>query len=252
MRVVSLVILLAIIGGLAFVFIHEPTRNWVFKRSKDAAHLAEGYSYAKTPREAVDSFIKAVKARNFSAAARYCSEDYAKVLDRLHGPASDTATRLDRIAGILHEKGYRTPMSASILWGMDPFPETFKLKPDSVKEIKKGELAEVVFEYDPRPATAEGLELSPSDGKKIDPKLFMVFPLVPENLMAPHVEIKMDKKNDAWKIEFIPKKDQCDYFIDNYKRYLPSYDEYLDEMRREAKTRTVAATDLLNTIVKSR
>ena len=174
MRVVSLIILLLVMGGVAFVFIHEPTRSWVFKKTKDVANQAEGYSLAKTPRDALDNFTKAVKDRNYQAAARYCSEDYAKMLENANEAGRKTGKKLDQIYNVMHNKGLYTPMAIDLLLSMDPFPDTYKVKDGSLKETKKGEVAEVSFEFslEGKPKPASGRDLTSQEMEKIDPKMF--------------------------------------------------------------------------------
>ena len=70
----------------------------------------------------MDNFTKAVKDRNYQAAARYCSEDYAKMLENANEAGRKTGKKLDQIYNVMHNKGLYTPMAIDLLLSMDPFP----------------------------------------------------------------------------------------------------------------------------------
>jgi hypothetical protein len=248
MRVVSLVILILILGGVAFVFIHEPTRSWVFSSTEEAAFRAQGYRYAESPREALEFFAKAIKARNYKAAARYCSDDYAKTLVKGHNAGSSVGGQLDKIHNMLQEKGFMTPMSLDLVLGMDPFPDTFKVNTD-VKEITKGETAQGFFEPEPRRPPSTGRTLKVEEAAGLDQKLFAKFCMMPYSFFGP-LEIKKDNK--GWKIAFYARPEDCDYFVERYQSYVEGYKAYADTMVNERKLKEDAAQELLDVLRKSR
>jgi hypothetical protein len=251
MRVTSLIFLLAIGGGIAFCFIHKPTRDWITTHFHEAAHQADGFPLAKTPKEAADNFVRAVKERKYKSAARYCSEDYAKMLEKADAAGNSVGTALDRIYNGLENKHFSTLKTHTIIVNMDPFVTDFKIKPDSIKETKKGELAEVIFESEPRPVPKTGRGMTEDDIKRIDPKLYQKFPLMPKNIFMSKHEIKYDKKEECWKIVFTPQTKDCDYFVENYKRYLETYRLYSDELLQERKLIDAAERELLDVIARN-
>ena len=123
-----------------------------------------------------------------------------------------------------------------------------------MKETKKGEVAEVSFEFslEGKPKPASGRDLTSQEMEKIDPKMFRAIALVPKNFIG-KVDIKFDKKSEAWKFEFIPRTKECDYFVQNYKSYLQAYELYYDELDRGNRELVdTIGPDLLDVIVRSK
>lgn len=257
MRVVTLIILLAIGGGIAFCFIHTPTREWIFNQFEEAAHRADGFPLAKTPKEAVDLYVRAINERKYKSAARYVTKDYAELLRKADSAGQAVGKQLQRIYNLMEDKGYRTAKVHVVLIEMDPFPADFKIKPDSIKETKTKELAEVVFEQDPKAIPKKGAELTDSEIKQFDPKMWKKFPLMPKEfthekkggIFVPRKqEIKFEKECECWKIDFKPQTSECDYFLEHYKRYVEGYKKFADEMIQERKLIDDAERELFEII----
>jgi len=228
---------LLVVGGVAFVFIYPPTRNWIFKNTQEGIHQVEGFPEAKTPKEAMELFEKAIKERNYKAAARYCNEDYAKLLERGHDGARAVGTKLDEIYNLLQRDQRRSPRATGLLMGVDPFPKNFDVDTQSIKEVKdkKGEFWEGKFRVI-KPVIDEARNRDteqPGDIARLDAKIFNKWPLMPEKFADfAHVQIKKEKDN-VWKLQFTPKVKDCDYFLGTYKTYVTACERYIDYYNRE-------------------
>jgi hypothetical protein len=212
MQVKSAVILVALLGGAAYVFVGQPAWLW---------NTVRGYTAAGTPGEAMDLFRTAVRARDYRAAALYCTGDYADHLVRLADDAAAVSASIERLRNIMEEKGLVTPNAKSLLYYLDPFPPQFKVK--AVKP--KGEdLAIGHYELEeyapPAPVLGDGL----------DPRWF-------RNALHPGralytVEVRRD---GGWKLNvaLTPERhDAMTYFKDRAKSLLNALDRLRDDARR--------------------
>ena len=80
MRLTSLIILLALVGGGIYVVFYTD----LLKKGQEAI---QGYHDAKTPQEAMDLFRKAIQSRKYDTAARYVTNAYGVHFD--HGQRPD-------------------------------------------------------------------------------------------------------------------------------------------------------------------
>lgn len=95
----------------------------LFKRDKlkELAEDVQGYSAAKTPKEAADKFREAIKNRNFKAAAKYCTDRYATELKKGADAAGELAQALDDLTSRMVQSGVMTDELKIILYLYDPF-----------------------------------------------------------------------------------------------------------------------------------
>src|SRR5262245_27012338 len=134
MRVTSLLILAAIVGGIGYVLIFQ--RDWLFNLFNKGGDLAAGYTDAKNPQEAIDLFTKAIKARKFKTAAKYVKGNYKEQLERAHDAASSMGAVIDRIVTYAKNKGFDSEGAMTILYNLDPFPPYFSPAGAPVKDKK--------------------------------------------------------------------------------------------------------------------
>ncbi|MSQ95152.1 MAG: hypothetical protein EXR98_11435 [Gemmataceae bacterium] len=99
--------------------------------------VAQGYTAAKMPAEAMDQFRTAIQARNYKNAAYYCTKDYAEYLTRTHAGAAELGADIDQIRAFGDKDGIVSDKLQIILHKLDPFPLNFKVGPVP-KETAKG------------------------------------------------------------------------------------------------------------------
>ncbi|MBM4072570.1 MAG: hypothetical protein FJ271_27110 [Planctomycetes bacterium] len=237
MRMTSLIVLLAIVGGIGYVLIFK--RDWIFSKAKEGLQLAQGYTPAKSPREAMELFMKAVKERNYDAASKYVTGDYEEKLRKAHAGASELGGLIDAIHTTIEDKGFKDEKVTFVLYNLDPFPKNFKI--GEIKETKDKDKAVGAF-------VLEQINLGnapPPEIKSLDFKMFtngLRNPVVGPNPTKPGVialEIKAVKKGEGdekqWLID-VPmnqvQHDQILYFTDHYKRYVSGMKEFRDRLRQ--------------------
>ena len=168
MRPISLLILVAIVGGGAYVFFFKP--EWIGMAEKKAKETLLGYGPATSPREAMEKFHKAVKERKYDYAALYCSGDYAAKLINATTAAAKLGAAIDRVNTQIDEKGFKSPKITQVLLTLDPYPNIFKI--GDVKESKDPGIASGTFISDMEP-----LPLIPNNELTgMDPKMFTELP----------------------------------------------------------------------------
>lgn len=234
MRLTSLIVLLAIVGGAGYVLIFK--RDWLFSKAKEGIQLAQGYTPAKSPREAMEQFMKAVKARDYDAAARYCTGDYEEKLRKAHKGASTLGSLIDDINSQIDDKGFRTEKTTFLLYFLDPFPTNFAI--GELKEDKKD--PDKAIGYYKLEQINIGLQ-PPTDVKSVDDKMFtqcLRNPVISPLIVKPMpIEIKAVNK-DGEKHWFIhaPMTElnhaQILYFIDHYKAYVEGMSDFKTRLRQ--------------------
>jgi hypothetical protein len=259
MRLISLLILVAIVGFGAYVYF---CTDWLSKAKKEVdkairTHV-EGFGPAKSPREAMDQFLKAVKKRNFKAAAVYSTKDYADALIKSHDGASALGDEIDYVRSYLDDKQLASDKTTQLLFLLDPFPAAY-LEVGDVKEVKgkKDEKAKQLgaFVFKP-PVITQGFRLD--DLKSLDPKIVGL-----NAVGAPTVanlgvhEIKSEGEGDekVWKIDFPvpqPVREAVDYFNSNYKRYVSGMQKFRTTLRTESMLKDKIAPELLDVLIKSK
>jgi hypothetical protein len=275
MRLVSLLVLIALVGGAAYVWFFQ--RDWLFQKADEAKRLAQGYTAAKTPSAAVDNFTKAINKRDYEAAAIYCSADYAELLKKAHKAAQALGEAIDSVTGAMDRHNIDSPNSQFVLSLLDPFPTSLKVVSvekqgdeskkgdkkgkDKHKSDKKGEdagqseekgenLAIGVFSLGLPPAPRADL------GKDwgLDPRMIRTlsqqFPLT--------VEVRAEGKEDkVWKIQ-IPKltvtvqRLTIDHLIGNYKNYVRGLQGLRRDALRDAGTKAEFERELKKMLSESK
>jgi len=259
MRLISLLILVAIVGFGAFVFFVKP--EWIGmakKKAEETIQGLKGYGPAKSPRDAAEKFLKAVKERKYDYAATYSTKDYADKLVKLHAGASSLGEAIDKLNSYLEEKQFKSDKTTQLLFLLDPFPAEY-LKFVDVKEVKgknddKGKQYGI-FAFTP-PAFPEGYR--PNELSKLDPKFVGL-----NALGAPTVanqgthEIKSEGEGEAmvWKIDFKvsqPVHEAMEYFNSNYKSYVSGLDKFRADIRNHPTLKDKVAPELLEVIRSSK
>src|SRR4029077_20444595 len=66
----------------------EVSKKKIGEAVEETVDTAAGFTPAKTPTEAMDKFREAIQARNYKAAKKYVTKDYADMLERSHTAAA--------------------------------------------------------------------------------------------------------------------------------------------------------------------
>ncbi|MBI3409414.1 MAG: hypothetical protein HY040_13820 [Planctomycetes bacterium] len=227
MRLTSLILLAAIVGGAGYVLVFK--RDWLFKKAQEGTELAQGYTPAATPQEAMDQFRKAIKERKFNTAAKYCTGDYAEQLRHAHDAANAMGTVLDEISYYAKDKGYSSPNTKTLLLRMDPFPTNFKIKDapkfkgDDKKKAHGVYALEVIPESDANLGSTYGINSA-------NPRMLKNH-LVPANLLLGGFDVVREGTDESpsWKLNLALQSGQVDqitFFIDNYRSYHTGLTEF--------------------------
>ena len=232
MKVTSLLILFTVVGGGAYVLGFH--RDWVSRQIDEGRSLAAGYTAADSPAEAMQQFHKAITARDYRNAARYCTKDYAEQLTRAHDAAGRIADLVDRLTNIAKGK-YETQKSMLLLESLDPFPTTFKYHSVIHKEGQDKATGRFVGDgYVPR-----RVDLS-REVTKLDFGVMLTNVLHPGSVLL-QVPLKQEGEGDSkqWKLH-IPVsaafKQRLTFFLDRHQKYATNLRELRDEALRERRT----------------
>jgi len=246
MRVSSLVILLAIVGGIAYVAMFT---DWFSK----GRNLAEGYTAAKTPEEAVTLFAKAVKARRAKVAAMYCTEAYAEQLKKAHEAVAEVGPTVDKIREYAKNKGWQTDKALAVLHYFDPLPA---MTPSPVKKVDD-KSADVKLDVDDPGFTQLGNPQNFDSLKGFRPTLFSR-PLLPAPMAGnPAINlsvVKIVKVGEEWKLDVVVsdvQKAAITDYLNNYKSLRNGLDAFRQDLVSESRTISTKADfeNRLNTAV---
>ncbi|MCI0681591.1 MAG: hypothetical protein L0Y71_05775 [Gemmataceae bacterium] len=216
MRVSSLVIFAALVlTALYFIFL---TPDW----AKDLYLKATGYGPAATPTEAVDKFLKAVKARDMNTAARFVTADYAAQLKRAATATKEMGPVLDGIFEYMTNKGLATNKSVTYLHFLDPFPTNLSMAaaPKEIDAAKARGFIAVDAKIWPDAAGAAFGPGGPAELGQFDPRMFNRV-LMPLAIHDPR-GIEIVKEGEEWKLNpaLAPGQVQfIDHYLNNYKAY---------------------------------
>src|SRR5258708_16093040 len=107
-RFIVPIVVLALIGGGAYFwfFMWDDYRN----------------PPAKTPTEAVDKFREAMKKRDYKAASKYCTKNFAEQLTKSSEAGKKLGEAIDNLASRMKDDGVITGEMEYVLFMNDPFP----------------------------------------------------------------------------------------------------------------------------------
>ncbi len=217
MRLVSLLALAAIVGGGVYVVFFTD----LLKRGQEAI---QGYKDAKTPLEAMDYFRKAIQARKYDTAAKYCTAEYAEQLQRAHKAAAEMGVVIDGIMGYIKEKGLNSDKAVSALTKLDAFPTWFKVKDTPTV---KGDKATGTFDVETQVWAQFSVDFS-KDLHGWEAKHFQIFRncLVPPQMQHAYGlqkgQVDLVKDGEVWKLDFKLGPNQANdiaYYLAHYKSF---------------------------------
>jgi hypothetical protein len=231
MRVSSLLILLALIGGGVYVFMFTDLPSKLM-------NTAGGFTPAKTPDEAVTRFAKAVKARKFKTAATYVTADYAELLNKANDAATEVTSTLDGIMKYMKNKGYESDKALAVLHYFDPLPP---LTASPVRKIDDSN-AEANLAVDDPGFAQLGNPQNFEPLKGFRPVLF-TRPLTPAPIFGNPVvnlsTVKIKKVGDEWKLDVLVsdlQKAAVNDYIANYKALRNGLDSVRQDLTNNSRT----------------
>jgi hypothetical protein len=227
MRLISLIILVAVVGGIGYVLIFK--RDKLAEKVDEGLRLAQGYKAAQTPAEAMDLFLKAIKDRDYKTASIYCMGDYAEQLAKAHDAGRQVGRQIDGIVRYMNDKGLKTDKAMTLLYSLDPFPSNFKVK-DAPQ--KKGEDKAIgQFEMEFISGTNDVFQIP----QNLDLLMFK-HNLAPVDISVVEIAHTGKEKEKVWKLNFplIPGQTQfIAHFIDHHKSYVTGLDRFRGELTNE-------------------
>lgn len=228
---IILLVVLALGGGAAYLFIFKPGQ---------ASRLAKGYKPADTAQAAADMFTKAVKARDYDIAADYCAKEYGEQLKRGHDAAKALGTALDNLTYQLTERGLMRDEMKSVLLGLDPFPKDITILVG--KESGENCAATLTFQ-----GYVSGSSPQSQGVWQLDPLVSNVFarPLPFKTPISVAVNLKKDK--EGWKFEFPAITDlqvRVGRLNEKYKNYTNPLEVVTQEVKNDPSTKENVASRL--------
>jgi hypothetical protein len=116
---------MVVVALAAYLGLFQREALWgLWTRSKLAA---EGYGPAKTPSEAMDKFLKAIKDRNYEAAESYLGGDYAEQFHKGAKQGQPLGVAIDNLNSAMEKTGVKSDRVKVVLKLMDPFPTGLKV-----------------------------------------------------------------------------------------------------------------------------
>lgn len=214
MRVTSIIILVAIIGFAAYLFIARPV--WFTDLIGKAKNFVD--PPAKTPTEAAERYCKAMNDRNYDSAAVYCKGNYGEALKKANDACIALGQSVDTIRNLAEKKGILNDESRFILDMLDPSPGTLKVK--EVGEPKDGK-AKVVLEVD-----LFNWQLSSDPTSAFDKKMFTTV-LTPSKILTIDAVEVGEGEEKQWKLD-LPlsenHRSMIDHYIKNHRSYVTELD----------------------------
>lgn len=197
---------------------------------------SQGFSPAKTPSDALEKFREAIRKRNFTAAATFCTGEYGDELKRAAKKARALGVAVDELIHNVEDvANINSPQGKIILRHLEPFPRDFKIL--NVKETKEGDektYGQIVL-GDGQPINATLTDVARANEYQMDKRI--IWSLVP-NFWDGTVELRKEK--DGWKI-LIPTtpflREKILYLRDNGGNYVRAMDNLKYAVKHEAATK---------------
>ncbi len=231
MRVVTLVIILLVLGvvgitGASWWFRVQPVWGWY--------QTARGYGQAKTPDEAVERFLKAVRDRDYHTAAEFCTGEYAYELEKTADAAHKMAEAIDDFEHNMKLKEIKSNKVSWVLNRLQPFPKEFKKS-----EVRKlGDSAAEVVLYEDYGA----LEMTDFGDWQIDRPAWRALSggLAGDLALNRGIRVPIVKEGDAWKLKFeltTPVRDGMSYVRDVFGNYVQGLEKIKYDIKNHVMTK---------------
>jgi hypothetical protein len=235
-KLIVIVLLLAAAGGGYYLW---KSGGDVKKAVQDIKHdagtvagEASGFPAAKTPKEAVDLFTKAIKERKYDMAAKYCTSAYADELKRANKEAEKLGEALDNLTSQMASRNVANDEMRWVLFYYDPFPKDFTIT------VEKPTDTEAVGVMTP-PLPQVNNQQAVFDAKWNVDDSFMnaLYPYPPLHRVVPSLpqKVKMVKEGEEWKFDF-PDPAAVQQSVTRIKNRGSYYANQLTNLSSELKT----------------
>jgi hypothetical protein len=186
----------------------------------------DGFTPATTPEQAMEKFRDAIQQRKYRWAAKYCTKDYAELLVKSDAAAVRMGDLIDKIRDYMLAQKLQTDQSTLLLYYLDPFPRTFKVK-GSVKTVNDKE-AIGVFEWEPLQLSGANATFSPATESIIEVKMFQNNLTPRQIFVASGVKVVKEGEHRKLSIDTSDRlRDSERYFLDRS----PAYESELKTFR---------------------
>jgi hypothetical protein len=218
--------------GIAYIALFK--RDAVMSLFNQGALAAQGFTPAKTPSEALDSFRKAIKERNYAAAEMYLGGDYSEQFHKGAKNGQNLGIAIDNLFNAMEKTGTKSDKVKLVLRLLDPFPATLKVlkvEPNGDKSAYA-----ILTEESGSPLDIRGT----FQDWTIDPRMFRsLFRSVPPD---GRVELRKegDSANGQWKIflPVTPELRSCvDYLAENGSNYVNAINRVKEDLKNDATTK---------------
>ena len=213
-----------LIGGYLYLF------QWGKVRA--TFESARGYPEAKTPKEAVDLFRKAVQARDYEMAAKYCTSRYAEELRKGAHAAKELGTAIDNLTSQLKDNGVLSDEVKLVLYYYDPFQKDVTFTVDK----ESADAAEATIAFD---GLGGFTQQRPFSDWNLDPRVMRAlsydFPLP-----GTSGKLYLKKEAGAWKLDVPVSQNQqaaTTRINDRYKDYLNPFKIVSQEVKNDPTTK---------------
>jgi hypothetical protein len=228
-----LLAVLGLVGGGIYVGFFK--RDWWMPYYKKGRQAALGFTPAKSPQEAVNKFRDAMKAREYEAAALYCTADYADELHRVAGAGTALGTAIDALEQQMDTSGVLgSDRGRVVLMLLEPFPRETRV----VDLQEQGDdSAELTIQED------FGALRPPDPGSErwyVNLPSFHALAGGPDGLLASGLPMKVDivreeeGDDEAWKLSIPVGSDDrkhVDELINSYRSHIAALDRVREDMR---------------------
>ncbi len=219
------IVLLALIGGgvYFYFFMWDDFRN----------------PPAKTPTEAVDKFREAMKKRDYKAASKYCTKNFAEQMTKSADAAEKLGKAIDNLSHRMKEDGVMTSEMEYVLFLNDPFPaERFTITVAN----ESGNEAMANFSLN-EPKVESKTQTWPFDPQFVRGYYSIYSP------QGQPFAIKIVKDGKGWKLDFPvsqPTQVVIQRLNDKHKDYANAFDVLSGEIKRDRTTKEDVKKRLLD------
>ena len=210
-RFIVLVAIVALIGGGVYFYLYM----WDDFRNPPA----------KSPTEAVDKFKEAMKKRDYKAASKYCTKNFAEQLTKSAEAGEKLGKAIDDLIFRMKEDGVMTGEMEFVLFVNDPYPaERINITAGN----QTGNEAVATFQIDP-PKVEQTTQTWPLDKNFI--KAYYI---------GQPSQIKIVKDDKGWKLDFqVSQQTQTSVsrMQDKHMDYVNAFGVLSAEIKRDKTTK---------------
>jgi hypothetical protein len=229
--IVGVAAILVLLGIAYLALFQRPAIMSLFNQGSLAV---QGYTPAKTPSEALDSFRTAVKDRNYTAAEMYLGGDYSEQFHKGAKNGKALGVAIDNLSNTMETTGTKSDKVKLVLRLLDPFPATLKVL--KVEPAGDARAYAVLTEENGSRLDIQGT----FQDWHVDPRMFrsLFRSMPPDGRVELHKE--GDSANGQWKIYLpvTPELRLCvDYLADNGSNYVNAINRVKEDLKNDATTK---------------